>query len=580
VFVAVELLTAPRIAAVSPAAGTFQNHDSLRITVDLPGADRLSDLSISLDDKNVTPIVKIDGERLFFDSGRLADGEHVVSLRAKTSNLLRPNVEKTWRFVVDTVPPKVALAKPRGGGAVTLLPVTLTGRTEPNAVVTVHVEIDKSRRESALAIAAKEGIGGVSPSPSPSPSTSATGAASGSGSPSPSSSKLAGDEGFVVASPEPTVADEADTSPSPSPSSGSPSMPASSPSASPSPSPTVIASPTTKATTKADGAGAFSVPLTLPDGPTRVTIEATDGAGNASTLKAAFTVDVNPPELVVGGLPKLVKESQPRITVIATDQGGKPRVRIRLDGDLIYDGPLSGQYALPVKTIMEGTHSFLVTATDPGHNVTRDDRAFLVNSTEKLGKAVLTSGAKGRDVKDLQRLLANQGYFKGRRSGVYDKKTVKAVQRFQSHLGMAPDGVTGPMVLSALRGRIIIDQSECKLYFYLNGKLKKIYPVAVGQPAWPTPNGTFYVSWMVKNPTWIPPDSPWAQGAVPIPPGPGNPVGTRWIGTSAPGVGMHGTPDDASVGSHASHGCIRMHMWDVEELYEWVTVGMPVIIRP
>ena len=481
-FVTVELLTAPRIAAVSPAAGTFQNDNSPRISVDLPGADRLSDLSVSLDDNDVTPIVKIDGERLFFDSGRLADGEHVVSLRARTSNLLRPNVDKTWRFVVDTTPPKVALAKPRGGGAVTLLPVTLAGRTEPNATISVHVDIDESKRASAFAIATKERVGGYGPSPSPSPSP---GGSDDNGSPSPSLTKLAGGEGYVVAPPEPTPGDEtADPSPGASLTwspSASPSM-SGSLSPRPSPSPTVITSPTTEVEASADATGAFSIPLTLPDGPTRVSVKAVDGAGNASTLKAAFTVDVNPPELVVGGLPRVVKESQPNITVIATDQGGEPRVRIRLDGDLIYDGPLSGQYALPAKTIMEGTHSFLVTATDPGHSVTRDDRAFLVNSTEKLGKAVLTTGAKGHDVKDLQRLLANQGYFKGKRSGVYDRKTVKAVERFQSHLGMAPDGVTGPMVLSALRGRIIIDQSEHRLYFYVNGKLKKIYPVATGQP--------------------------------------------------------------------------------------------------
>ena len=84
---------------------------------------------------------------------------------------------------------------------------------------------------------------------------------------------------------------------------------------------------------------------------------------------------------------------------------------------------------------------------------------------------------------------------------------------------------------------------------------------------------------MSKDPTWIPPDSPWAKGLEPIPAGPGNPLGTRWIGTSAPGVGIHGTPSDWSIGTHASHGCIRMHIWQVEQLYEYVKVGMPVIIH-
>ncbi len=81
---------------------------------------------------------------------------------------------------------------------------------------------------------------------------------------------------------------------------------------------------------------------------------------------------------------------------------------------------------------------------------------------------------------------------------------------------------------------------------------------------------------MYKNPTWIPPNSPWAKGLEPIPPGPGNPLGTRWIGTSAPAVGFHGTPQDWSIGTAASHGCLRMHIPDVEKLYEQVQVGWTV----
>ena len=72
------------------------------------------------------------------------------------------------------------------------------------------------------------------------------------------------------------------------------------------------------------------------------------------------------------------------------------------------------------------------------------------------------------------------------------------------------------------------------------------------------------------------PSSPWAAGLGPIPPGPGNPLGTRWIGTSAPGIGIHGTHAPSTVGTAASHGCIRMYMSDVEWLFERVRVGTPV----
>jgi lipoprotein-anchoring transpeptidase ErfK/SrfK len=65
-----------------------------------------------------------------------------------------------------------------------------------------------------------------------------------------------------------------------------------------------------------------------------------------------------------------------------------------------------------------------------------------------------------------------------------------------------------------------------------------------------------------------------------VPPGPGNPLGTRWMGLSAPGVGIHGTPDAASIGYSASHGCIRMRIPDAETVFAHVSVGTPVFIVP
>ena len=81
-----------------------------------------------------------------------------------------------------------------------------------------------------------------------------------------------------------------------------------------------------------------------------------------------------------------------------------------------------------------------------------------------------------------------------------------------------------------------------------------------------------------RKPWWYPPDTAWAAGASPIPPGPGNPLGTRWMGLSASGVGIHGTPDAASIGYSASHGCIRMRIPDAEWLFERVEVGSTVFI--
>ena len=102
---------------------------------------------------------------------------------------------------------------------------------------------------------------------------------------------------------------------------------------------------------------------------------------------------------------------------------------------------------------------------------------------------------------------------------------------------------------------------------------------AVGQPAYPTPLGTFSIITKVVDPTWTPPNSPWAQGALPIPPGPDNPLGTRWMGISAANVGIHGTNDPTSIGYSVSHGCIRMQIPDVERLFDLVYVGTSVTIR-
>ncbi len=134
---------------------------------------------------------------------------------------------------------------------------------------------------------------------------------------------------------------------------------------------------------------------------------------------------------------------------------------------------------------------------------------------------------------------------------------------------------------------IVIDKSTFKLRLYQGtirpgGALMKrvrTYPVAIGQPAYPTPTGNYSVIQMQMHPTWFPPDSPWAKGLGPVPPGAGNPLGTRWIGTSAPAIGMHGTPNASSIGSMASHGCIRMYIVDVENLYPRVRIGTPVFIR-
>jgi lipoprotein-anchoring transpeptidase ErfK/SrfK len=131
---------------------------------------------------------------------------------------------------------------------------------------------------------------------------------------------------------------------------------------------------------------------------------------------------------------------------------------------------------------------------------------------------------------------------------------------------------------SSIGDVIVIRRGSNKLDFYDGMKLRRSFGVATGQAKYPTPLGRFEIVVKWRNPWWYPPASDWAKDAKPIPPGPGNPLGTRWMGISSPAVGIHGTPDAASIGYSASHGCIRMLIPEVEWLFEQVETGTPVFI--
>jgi lipoprotein-anchoring transpeptidase ErfK/SrfK len=126
---------------------------------------------------------------------------------------------------------------------------------------------------------------------------------------------------------------------------------------------------------------------------------------------------------------------------------------------------------------------------------------------------------------------------------------------------------------------VIIFRESKRLTLFDGTQAVSSYGIATGTAQYPTPVGNYSIATMQRDPWWIPPpDSDWAQGKEPVPPGPGNPLGTRWMGLTAPLVGIHGTPDAASIGYSASHGCIRMHVPDAEALFNQVNVGTPVLI--
>ncbi len=126
--------------------------------------------------------------------------------------------------------------------------------------------------------------------------------------------------------------------------------------------------------------------------------------------------------------------------------------------------------------------------------------------------------------------------------------------------------------------RLVIRLSQKRVTLYRGANALQSYPVAIGRAGWETPKGEFQVMRMIKNPTWI---NPLTDAVVPGG-SPGNPLGKYWIAFWTDGrnwIGFHGTPNPTSVGTAASHGCIRMYNADVEELFHQVTPGTPVIVE-
>ena len=471
-----QLYGVPRVSAVTPGPDAYVKDPSPTVVLDIRGLSDLKDVAVTLDGEDVTAQSRRDGDTLTISAGDLADGEHAVAFRARSSNLFRRDVSKDWRFTVDTSIPKLELEDELMAGRINTDPAVFSGITEPYATVTI-----------------------------------------------------AGDDVEVSA--------------------------------------------------QADAAGRYSVSADLPEGDSVVVITTADRAGNTRAKRLGVYVDAQPPVLKMTRLDKTLGKSRFTVRIKATDQLGVPAVKFVLDGEeRELDGPASkARYA--AKDLAQGRHTIVVTVEDKGGNVVTRKETFVVDSTEHFGSATLWPGAKGKDVRKLQSKLADADVYSGKKTGYFDDATEKAVRSLQAKYGLEVDGIVGGNVLNALSGQIVVDLGDLKLYLYRDGKLVKSYSVATGQSEFPTPTGSYVITSKVMDPTWYPPNSEWAKDAKPIPPGIENPLGTRWIGTSAPAVGIHGTPDDSSIGTYASHGCIRMHIWDVEDLFDRVVIGLPVIIR-
>ncbi|MCW2950496.1 MAG: L,D-transpeptidase family protein, partial [Thermoleophilia bacterium] len=355
---------------------------------------------------------------------------------------------------------------------------------------------------------------------------------------------------------------------------------------------------------------ARSEQITLPQGRQELLVQSTDPAGNGAEVRVPVVVDTLGPAML-GKVPSVFRSSALDLKITVADVHGA-KLDAQIDGAPVDDADLyvtdpetpavsdpsseqgSASAKLPTRAtyqlsaheaLYEGRHTIKLTSTDSLGTTRSVTRAFVVDSTESLdGAAGMKAGARGADVTALQSELLKQGA--ATRGGLgaeltsrqYGAATKRAVATLQTRKGVTADGVAGADTLAALTLRIVIDQSAHSLTLFRSGKVLKSYPVAVGQPKFPTPNGSFKIVNMQKDPTWTPPDSVWAKGAKPIGPGAENPLGTRWMGIGG-SVGIHGTNSPSSIGFSVSHGCIRMQISDVEDLYDRVRVGTPVIVQ-
>lgn len=159
------------------------------------------------------------------------------------------------------------------------------------------------------------------------------------------------------------------------------------------------------------------------------------------------------------------------------------------------------------------------------------------------------------------------------------ERFLRAGQRSLAVLGLVSLSLLGrlPFAIATAPLRLEISLSRRQLTLYQGQTPLRRYPVAVGRPGWETPTGQFQVQQMIRDPAWKNPFT----GAVIAGGHPQNPLGRRWIGFWSDGtnwVGLHGTPNPDSIGRAVSHGCVRMYNRDIEELFEKVQLGVPVIV--
>jgi L,D-transpeptidase ErfK/SrfK len=200
----------------------------------------------------------------------------------------------------------------------------------------------------------------------------------------------------------------------------------------------------------------------------------------------------------------------------------------------------------------------------------------------------LVTGGEEEYVVEKPQSLSYLALTRGLRPWVLSRQTkMKVNTRLKPGTRLKFD--TSHIVPTELSQGLVINLPELLLYQFYMGVYQRRYALAVGKRTWPTPTGTYSILDKRKNPTWNVPvsiqEEMWNQGKEvleKVPPGPQNPLGKYFLGTSADGVGIHATNRPWSIGNYVSHGCIRMLPDEIAQLFPQVDVGtlVKIIYQP
>lgn len=343
------------------------------------------------------------------------------------------------------------------------------------------------------------------------------------------------------------------------------------------------------------GGGTFFLPVDLGMEDNILKLKAKDQAGNKAYRKIRIVIDREPP-VILGMAPvskKNIKTATPEIEATIGEKDSEvKKICFKVNGQKVqgYYDRLSAKAKADIIELAEGKNDIELEAEDTAGNKASAKWACLVDSSEEFGKRTIVEGAVGADVKELQARIIMHGFDIGKPTASYDAGMTQAVKRLQNDNGLPISGIVGPEELRILKpqkldtsqvipnARIVIEISRRALQLYSGTELIKVYPIAVGKGGrFKTPVGKHRIRKKIVNPTWYPPA--WAGISHPISPGPNNPLGNREMKLSVSGYSIHGTNRPTSIGSAATHGCIRMYPSDVLEMFEVVNVGTPVEIR-